>query len=124
MTLKDKIKQEIIDVLTQYEDRVLTGFLSLDTFKELAAGDLIWTLNTPKGDDSNIVLLTDINKESIDAFNELKKDQIITMQPCSVLVASTEGLIYKYPVADKIKVHKSPHWLPTLVTKGPKFSEK
>lgn len=118
MILKDLIKQKIIEILTQFEDRVLTGFKPFDDFNQLATGDQIWTVATPDGQDTNIILLSDINKDCIDAFNELKNDGIIGLRNCDPFIAMVEGDIYKLPFPKSIKVYKSPRWLPTLVYRG------
>ena len=123
MTLKNKIKQEIIEILKQQGDRTLTGFLAFDSFKELTYGDLIWTLETPSDKDSNIVLLLDINQDCVDAFNELKKENIVVMTFCDILTATADGIFYKLPLPEKRIVYKEQHWQPILVSKGANFDD-
>lgn len=121
LPLKNKIKQEIVEILNQQGDLTLTGFLGFDSFKELAYGDLIWTLETQNDKDSNIVILQDINQDCVDAFNEFKKEKIVVMTFCNILTATADGIVYKLPLPKKRIVYKEPHWQPILVSKSSHF---
>jgi hypothetical protein len=118
---KNKIKNLIIDILSTYEDRVLTGFMPLDNFREIASGDLNWGLLTEDHSPTNILLLANINQDCLEAFTELKDDSVIDLRPFDPFLAMAEGDLYKLPIATKVKKYKSLHWLPMLVFKGPKF---
>jgi hypothetical protein len=52
------------------------------------------------------LLFSGINKEYIDAFNELKKAEIIVHKNRDPFIAYSEGDIYKLPFPKNIKVYK------------------
>ncbi len=124
MTVIEKIKNEIIEVLIENENCVLTGFKSFDKFSTLSTGQREWTVITPDGQNTNIILLTDVNSECIEAFNDLKSSKIIKFEKCSSLLAQTEGADYDLPVATSFRKYKNLRWLPTLVCRGDKWQER
>jgi hypothetical protein len=119
--MEDLIKLKIIEILQTNDDLTLTGFMAIPDFADLAGGDRQWFAATQQNKDSNILLLRDIKSECINAFNALKVDKIINLEPTTVFVAATEGLLYNLPTPTELKVHKEKHWLPTLVKKGENF---
>ena len=124
-TLKEKIKFEIVNILNKYDDRVLTGFSIFEEFQESAKGNSTWILPHPSsGKSTNIILLTNINQDCINAFIELKNEEKITLSSCNFLTVLAEGDFYKLPIVQKVKYHKKPHWMPILVKKGKKWPKQ
>ena len=123
MNIKIKIKREIIKIVNQYYDRALTGFLQLPELKDIAKGELDWFMVTKKGENSNILMLANVNKECIESFLELSNEGIIKILRTSPYVSMMDGEVYTYPIAEKIMVYKKTRWMPMVVTKGPNFKE-
>jgi hypothetical protein len=63
--------------------------------------------------------------EAIEALKYLINEEIIAIKPLdpqtSLLVSMAAGTKPQYPMATHKKKYKSPHWVPVVFNKGPKF---
>ncbi|WP_133163307.1 hypothetical protein [Siphonobacter curvatus] len=118
---KELIKLKIKELLSERNSILLPKFLDEPEFKDLATGNQTWYLLTKKGEESNIQILANVSVDCIDAFNELRHSQEIAIGPTTEFFSAIEGYTNRLPIATKIQVYKTPHWMPSLVVKGKHF---
>lgn len=114
------MKNIIIDLFTETHELPLTAFKS--RIQEIK-GDYDFFFPAKGIEDTNILLISGVNKEFISVFNALIGDNILTFEPCSFLVVNFDGgEIYDLPLAKAKKLdYKTPHWLPLLIKRGKNF---
>jgi hypothetical protein len=114
------MENQIIQVVSRMSDLALSSFKN---HIEDAKGDFDFLFPIKGGKKSNILLISGVSKEFIEAINKLITNQIITFDLCSFFVVNSDGgEWYDLPLAEgHEKSYKSLHWLPLLIKKGVKF---
>jgi hypothetical protein len=120
--MNEQMKNMIVNRLTSYHDFVLSSLNNWGEFVKLCGGDKHLSLQTVKGEETNIIVLMDVSDEFRNTFKALHETQIIKLSSCNEeLIAIDNGQYYPFPIAKSVKVFKEPRWMPMLVQKGYNF---
>ena len=119
--MKESIKSKIVDVIERFGNKTLLGLMEFPDIKEMSFGNLEWELKKD-GQDLNVIIITDVNKDFIVATKELIDSDIIDMKATDILNSTFDGKVYEIPVAESLRVYKVKHWLPMIIIKGKNFN--
>jgi hypothetical protein len=121
--MSEKIKDYIVKCLNENDDITMNGLQSQGGFNEITSGKFSWTVSDKNGNETNIIMMNNISQECIDSFIELIDNDIIKINPTSLLVAMVDGKTISVPIAKSIRKYKEPRWIPMLVEKSRNFKE-
>lgn len=116
------MKDKIIEIVNEFHDIAITALKK--QIPEIC-GDFDLMLTTKDINDSNILIISGVNAEFIQAITELHQNEIIDYRPVDIYtIMFDQGEIYNLPIVKarkKFKQYKSLHWLPIIIAKGVNF---
>lgn len=122
MIMNKKIKDYIVNWLSENEDITMNGLQSHEEFNEISSGEFSWILDK-NGKKTNIIMMSNISQECIDSFMELIDNKVIKIKATSLMVAMLDGKTLSLPIAKSVRVYKTPRWIPILVEKSINFEK-
>ena len=118
------MRNRIIEIVSNFGDIPITGFKNQMTESH---GDLDFIFPFKNVKNSNILLVSGVNKEFIQTIIDLINEEILCFVPTEPLVFAYDSAeMYNLPIANPkkgFKGYKSYHWLPLLIKEGAKFPE-
>lgn len=113
------MKATIIDIIKRKGSIALTA---LKNYVE-ANGEYDFYFPAKNIEETNILLICNVNKEFVKAISEMIDQEVISIEGTSLLIVAADvGEIYPLPIArGKIMKYDAVHWLPLLLTKGQNF---
>ena len=116
------MKNKILKLISNTNDLSLTAFKN--RIPEII-GDCDFHFPAKGIENTNILLISGVNKEFISVLNELITTEVLTFEPCSFFVVNSDGgEVYDVPIVQSQKMsYKTLHWLPLLMKKGKNFKQ-
>jgi len=115
------MKKAIIEIIGDLNDITITG---LKGRLANAKGEFDFFYPMESVENSNMLLVSHVSEEFIQAIGELIEQEVLSFSPTNVFVAAHDGgEVYTLPIvkSKKPRVYEKPHWLPLLLVKGKKF---
>lgn len=113
----EKIKDLILSIIDDSSgDIALTALFNYSELSNLISGDKHYELPNKNGSRSYIVLIEDVNDNFIIALNDLRRENLVTLDFVSDLVVIADGgRVINLPICtEPIDSHEF-HWLPVVI---------